>query len=138
MDVVLVALGSGIAVGLSVATHYWRMWKIATLAHESASQRADMAEERERSNWGMFQKAVEQNSSLAQQLATLRVEHGAVPEERAFEVSEEWVPYSDDLEQFLQGIESPEALEIVEEEVEAMRVGGKSDTEILARLRLGD
>lgn len=126
---------------------YWYLqaWRSAQDGFVSASTRAKHLEE-ENVRWQkVFQatqdrltKYMEQNSSLAQQLATLRVKHNAEPEERTFELLDTPEPYSEELEEFLSGIASIEAVEVLEEEIEAMRAAGKSDTEILARIRLGD
>ncbi len=135
-----------LAVAFALATYrYIQLWRMAQDGYVAASTRAKFLErennrlrEREQQARKDASNYASQVSSLAQQLATLRVQHGAEPDERTFEPVEAAEPYSEELEEFLDGIESIEAVEVLEEEIEAMRAAGKSDTEILSRIRLGD
>lgn len=138
MDVVFWALVASVAAASCGAFHWYRMWRVANRAYDAARQRADMADSQSAFLRASWKQATEQVSTLAQQLATLRVQHGAAPEERHFEVTEEAEPYDPDLERFLSGIENVDALEALEAEVESMRAGGKSDIDILERIRAGD
>ncbi len=138
MDVICALFLIGGACAGSVALAYWSAYRGAMRAYDAACQRADMAEGRERLNFEMLRTLGQQNMAMAQQLATLRVRHGAEPEERSFEPTPDHEPWSDELTEFVSAIENQEARDIIEEEVEAMRLAGKSDVEILARISMGD
>lgn len=74
----------------------------------------------------------EQITSLAQQLATIRVENpGATPDQERFEKTPEPPkPYSQQLYDFLIRIEYEEARNLVEEEIERYRAQGMDDEQI--------
>ncbi len=138
MDVIHAALFGALVVAVATGLHFYRMWQIANRAYDAARQRADMAEDRESWLRATWHKATQQAADLAQQLATLRVDKFAVPEQRQFEERKDPEPLSAELVDFLDSIQNAEAREIVEDEVEAMRQAGISDTEILSRIERGD
>ena len=80
----------------------------------------------------------EQVQSLAQQLATLRVTENAVPDQDRFEpVPEPPKPYSQELTQFLLGIENSDARLMVEEDIERNRAQGTDDEQIFTIISEG-
>ena len=80
----------------------------------------------------------QQVQSLAQQLATLRVHEGAVPDQERFEPSSEKPkPYSQQLVGFLNAIEYEEARVLVEEDIERLRDEGHDDSQIYTMISEG-
>lgn len=78
---------------------------------------------------------LKQNQDFSQRLASLRVEHGAVPEETSYDPVPEVQPYSEGLQAFLSKLEHSESRRLVEEEIEHHRAMNKSDEQILAIIR---
>ena len=136
----LVAIGLGLAL-VFVLWEWWgwqRLVRSTNEALQEASRRADSAEEQAdyfREEW---QTLSAQNTALAQQLATLRVDKFAVPEERDFVKKREPEPLPGEIVSFLDSIHNEEARQMVEDEVEAMRDGGLAPEEILRRIQRGD
>lgn len=79
--------------------------------------------------------ALEQSRNLAQQLATIRVQHpGATPDDMGFTPTPVPAPYSEDLQHFLAGIMGDEARTMVEESIEDLRAHNVDDSEIFRRI----
>lgn len=81
----------------------------------------------------------EQIQHLSERLSTLRVEKGAVPEQDRFvEDPKPAEPYSQQLTDFLLGIEFEDARQLVEEEIDLFRSQDLSDEQIYDIISKGD
>lgn len=97
-------------------------------AEERASVRVREAEHR-------MEQALQQVHDLSQQLATIRVKFpDAVPEERAYATAPHAEPYSQELMDFLGGLDSQEVRDMVTEQIEDMRERGLADSQIFHRV----
>jgi hypothetical protein len=84
-------------------------------------------------------KLREQIQHLAERLSTLRVEKGASPEQDRFvEDPKPAEPYSQQLVDFLLGVEFEDARQLVEEEIDILRSQDLSDEQIYDIISKGD
>jgi len=83
--------------------------------------------------------SLRQTMDLAQQLATIRVSHpGAQPDEISVEKAPPPKPYSQQLWDFLGGIQFEDARTLVEEDIEILRSRGLDDEQIYHKISEGD
>ncbi len=84
-------------------------------------------------------KLREQIQHFAEKLATLRIEKGATPEQDRFVEDPKPVePYSQQLMDFLVGIESTDGKQLVEEQIDALRSQDCTDEQIYDIISKGD
>lgn len=137
----LVAL---VLIGLGAQREVSRAALVADARHHlsalnAAIARADAADQRTRMADLRRDSAITQVQHLAQQLATIRVKFPeAVPDERVFETAEAALPYSSELDRFLDGLLSDEARVIVEGQIESMRARNMSDEQIFPIIAEGE
>lgn len=123
METVILLVTTGFLV--AVVVHYLDSSLIKTKNEMAEGWEELFRQERERA-----QALLDQVGDLAQQLATLRVEKGAVPEEREYIKAEPPKPLSEELRAFLDGITNAEARRMVEEEIDYYRAQGLVDEQI--------
>lgn len=144
MAVIHAGLFIGLVMAVYAAVYWYKVWRQGLDGFSAATLRADSTQAIADAMHDLYEREsmrvtrlIQQNQRLAQQLATLRVRHTAEPDELDV-APDPPEPYDRELEEFLSRIENVEALDILEQQIEDMREGGLSDTEILARISNGD
>jgi hypothetical protein len=127
--VLLWAVTGAFAVRLQADVAHWkRVNQIHQDMHEGSMKRISDAEGRHQEIEAGLR---EQIQHMAEKLATLRVEKGAAPEtDRFVENPKPKEPYSQQLTDFILGIQYESARQLVEEEIDTLRLQDHTDEQI--------